>query len=121
MAARSSSGRGAWTPHGPRRGKHKLRMTPPPAIGALAYWIEQLIAESSGKDGRGVVPIVQDPVQNRLPDSQTAGPELFSAAPLDLGAEFLRWEDAPVAVLGGLGVNAVGQPHVEEAKRAPRA
>src|SRR5207249_2555097 len=73
-----------------KRGQDKLRMSPPPSIGALAYWIEQLIAESSGKDGRGVVPIVQDPVRNRLPDSQTAGPELFSADPLDLGPRYLH-------------------------------
>jgi len=104
-----------------KRGQDKLRMHPPPAIGALAYWIEQLIAESSGKDGRGVVPIVQDPVRNRLPDSQTAGPELFSADPLDLGAEFLRWEYATVALCEALGVNAFDQPDVEEAKRLARA
>jgi D-arabinose 5-phosphate isomerase GutQ len=104
-----------------KRGQDKLRMNPPPAIGALAYWIEQLIAESSGKDGRGVVPIVQDPVRSRLPDSQTAGPELFSADPLDLGAEFLRWEYATVALCEGLGVNAFDQPDVEEAKKLARA
>ena len=104
-----------------KRGQDKLRMSPPPSIGALAYWIEQLIAESSGKDGRGVVPIVQDPVRNRLPDSQTAGPELFSAHPLDLGAEFLRWEYATVAMCEGLGVNAFDQPDVEEAKKLARA
>ena len=104
-----------------KRGQDKLRMNPPPAIGALASWIEQLIAESSGKDGRGVVPIVQDPVRNRLPDSQTAGPELFSADPLDLGAEFLRWEHATVTLCEGLGVNAFDQPDVEEAKRLARA
>src|SRR5213594_2989812 len=104
-----------------KRGQDKLRMAPPPAIGALASWIEQLIAESSGKDGRGVVPIVQDPVPSRLPDSQTAGPELFSADPLDLGAEFLRWEYATVALCEGLGVNAFDQPDVEEAKKLARA
>jgi len=104
-----------------KRGQDKLRMNPPPAIGALAYWIEQLIAESSGKDGRGVVPIVQDPVRSRLPDSQTAGPELFSADPLDLGAELLRWEYATVALCEGLGVNAFDQPDVEEAKKLARA
>ncbi len=104
-----------------KRGQDKLRMDPPPAIGALASWIEQLTAESSGKDGRGVVPIVQDPVRSRLPDSQTAGPELFSADPLDLGAEFLRWEYATVALCEGLGVNAFDQPDVEEAKRLARA
>jgi transaldolase/glucose-6-phosphate isomerase len=104
-----------------KRGQDKLRLNPPPRIGALAYWIEQLIAESSGKDGRGVVPIVQDPTGRALPDLQTAGPEMFSADPLELGAEFLRWEYATVALCEGLGVNAFDQPDVEEAKRLARA
>jgi D-arabinose 5-phosphate isomerase GutQ len=104
-----------------KRGRDKLCVVPPETIGALAYWIEQLVAESSGKDGRGVVPIVQDPRAGALPDSQTAGPELFSADPLDLGAEFLRWEHATVALCEGLGVNAFDQPDVEEAKRLARA
>ena len=104
-----------------KHGQDKLCVNPPPSIGALAYWIEQLIAESSGKDGRGLVPIVQDPTRRALPDSQTAGPEMFSADPLDLGAEFLRWEYVTVALCEGLGVNAFDQPDVEEAKRLARA
>jgi len=104
-----------------KRGQNKLCVNPPPAIGALAYWIEQLIAESSGKDGRGVVPIVQDPTGSTLPDSQPVGPEMFSADPLDLGAEFLRWEYATVALCEGLGVDAFDQPDVEEAKKLARA
>ena len=102
-------------------GQDKLRVNPPGPIAGLAYWIEQLIAESSGKDGRGVVPIVQDPVGGRLADSQTAGPEQFSSDPLDLGAEFLRWEYATAALCERLGVNAFDQPDVEEAKRLARA
>jgi len=104
-----------------KRGQDKLCVNPPPAIGALAYWIEQLIAESSGKDGRGVIPIVHDPTRSTLPDSQTAGPEMFSADPLDLGAEFLRWEYATVALCEAIGVNAFDQPDVEEAKKLARA
>src|SRR3989449_1260626 len=79
-----------------RAGRDKLRLSPPPPIAALAYWIEQLIAESSGKDGRGVIPIVQDrpPVARALPDSQTAGPDMFSADPPDLGAVLQRWQHA---------------------------
>jgi len=104
-----------------KQGQDKLRLNPPPTIGALSYWIEQLIAESSGKDGRGVVPIVQDPTHRALPDSQTAGPEMFSADPLDLGAEFLRWEYVTVALCEAIGVNPFDQPDVEEAKRLARA
>ncbi len=104
-----------------KSGRDKLYLNPPPRIAALAYWIEQLVAESSGKDGRGVVPIVQNPAGGALPDAQTAGPEMFSADPLALGAEFLRWEYATAALCEGLGVNAFDQPDVEEAKRLARA
>ena len=102
-------------------GRDKLCVNPPHAISALAHWIEQLIAESSGKDGRGVVPIVQQPDCGTLPDAQTAGPEMFSADALDLGLEFLRWEYATQALCERLGVNAFDQPDVEEAKRLARA
>jgi hypothetical protein len=102
-------------------GRDKLCVSPPPRVAPLACWIEQLIAESSGKDGRGVIPMVQDPSGGALPDSQTAGPDVFSADPLDLGAEFLRWEYATAALCERLGVNAFDQPDVEEAKRLARA
>jgi hypothetical protein len=104
-----------------KAGRDKLCLAPPASVAALAYWIEQLVAESSGKDGRGVVPIVQDPTGRALPDLQTAGPKIFSADPLELGAEFLRWEYATVALCEGLGVNPFDQPDVEEAKRLARA
>ncbi len=104
-----------------RSGRDKLCVSPPPRLARLADWIEQLIAESSGKDGRGVIPIVHDPASGALADSQTAGPDAFSADPLDLGAEFLRWEYATVALCERLGVNAFDQPDVEEAKRLARA
>ena len=102
-------------------GRDKLQLRPPPRMAALADWLEQLIAESSGKDGRGVIPIVQDPTGGAPPDAQTAGPDVFSANPLDLGAEFLRWEYATVALCERLGVNAFDQPDVEEAKRLARS
>src|SRR5688572_741921 len=100
-----------------KAGRDKLSVSPPPSIAGLAFWIEQLIAESSGKDGRGVVPIVQDPVRASLPDLQHAGPSDFSADPLDLGIEFLRWEYATASLCEVLGVNAFDQPDVEEAKK----
>jgi hypothetical protein len=102
-----------------RAGRDKLVLRPPARVAALAHWIEQLVAESSGKDGRGVVPVVDDPVGVPLPDAQVAAD--FSADPLDLGAEFLRWEYATWALCERLGVNAFDQPDVEEAKRLGRA
>jgi len=102
-------------------GRDKLVLDPPARVAALAHWIEQLVAESSGKDGRGVIPVVEDPTRVALPDAQTVGEGEFSADPLDLGAEFLRWEYATEAVCEQLGVNAFDQPDVEEAKRLARA
>ena len=102
-------------------GRDKLRVSPPPSIGGLASWIEQLIAESSGKDGRGVVPIVQDPAGAALPDLQAVAAHVFSADPLDLGMEFLRWEYATASLCEIIGVNAFNQPDVEEAKKLARA
>jgi glucose-6-phosphate isomerase len=104
-----------------KSGRDKLGLAPPGSIAALAYWIEQLVAESSGKNGRGVVPIVQDPAGGTFPNIQTLGAAAFSADPLDLGVEFLRWEHATAALCEGLGVNAFDQPDVEEAKRLARA
>mgnify|MGYP003576824467 CR=1 FL=1 len=104
-----------------RAGRDKLGVSPPSSIAGLASWIEQLVAESSGKDGRGIIPIVQDPVRASLPDTQTADPSDFSGDPLDLGAEFLRWEYATASLCDVLGVNAFNQPDVEEAKKHARA
>ena len=104
-----------------KAGRDKLCVSPPPALGGLASWIEQLIAESSGKDGRGVVPIVQGPAGAALPDMQAVEAPVFSADPLDLGMEFLRWEYATASLCEIIGVNAFDQPDVEEAKKLARA
>jgi len=98
--------------------RDKLALTLPPSVAGLAHWIEQLVAESSGKDGRGVVPVVDDPVGAVLPDMQVVTD--VSADPLDLGAEFLRWEFATWELCERLGVNAFDQPDVDDAKRLAR-
>ncbi len=100
-------------------GRDKLVLRPPPAVARLADWIEQLVAESSGKDGRGVVPVVDAPAAALRPDAQPVTD--FAADPLDLGREFFRWEFATWALCEGLGVNAFDQPDVEEAKALARA
>jgi len=100
-------------------GRDKLILRPPAPVARLADWIEQLVAESSGKQGRGVVPVVGAPARAARPDAQVVAE--FSADPLDLGAEFLRWEHATWALCKRLGVNAFDQPDVEEAKALARA
>jgi transaldolase / glucose-6-phosphate isomerase len=74
--------------------------------GDFGLWVEQLVAESTGKGGKGIVPVREggEPFEVNLPD------------PYELGQEFLRWEFA-VAVAGSLlGVNPFDQPNVQEAK-----
>lgn len=100
-------------------GRDKLVLQPPAPLARLADWIEQLVAESSGKDGRGIIPVVDDPVSAPRADSETVAE--FSHRPLDLGLEFLRWEYATWELCGRLGVNAFDQPDVEAAKALARA
>jgi glucose-6-phosphate isomerase len=77
--------------------------------GAFGLWMEQLIAESTGKQGKGILPAPEDPraelhEEVRLPD------------PYELGQEFFRWEFA-VAVAGSIiGINPFDQPDVQAAK-----
>lgn len=99
-------------------GRDKLALRPPAPVAALADWIEQLVAESSGKDGRGVVPIVGDP---ELTGADVEALSDFSADPLDLGREFLRWAYATWELCRRLGVNPFDQPDVDAAKALARA
>src|SRR2546428_3117976 len=96
-----------------------LVLRPPARVARLADWVEQLVAESSGKQGRGMVPVVDDPLPEGRPDSEIVSD--FSSDPLDLGAEFLRWEYVTWELCNRLGVDPFDQPDVEEAKRLARA
>src|SRR5207244_11468402 len=111
--------RGARLAAAARAGRDKLVLRPPAPVATLAQWIEQLVAESTGKDGRGVVPVVDDPDTAVRPDSEIVSDA--SADPLELGAEFLTWEYATWELCTRLGVNAFDQPDVEEAKALARA
>jgi len=91
-------------------GRDKVLINPTPY--GFGLWAEQLIAESTGKEGRGLVPVPGE--QGDGPDRQEAAVELDD--PYDLGAEFFRWELA-TAVAGALiGINPFDQPNVQEAK-----
>jgi glucose-6-phosphate isomerase len=80
--------------------------------GGFGLWAEQLIAESTGKHGKGLVPAPGESPDG--PDRQAAQPRI--AEPYALGAEFFRWEFA-VAVAGAyLGINPFDQPDVQAAK-----
>ncbi len=83
-----------------------------PNPGGFGLWVEQLVAESTGKDGLGLVPAPGESADG--PDRQAQ--EVRVASPYELGQEFFRWEFG-VAVAGSiLGINPFDQPDVQAAK-----
>jgi glucose-6-phosphate isomerase len=129
-------------------GRDKLTFLTSPRLAAFGDWAEQLIAESTGKAGLGIVPIVgESPTPaEEYPDDRCfillamAGdtdPELHALAdalaalghpveriemadPLDVGAEFVRWEIATAAAGIVLGIDPFDQPNVQESKDATK-
>jgi transaldolase / glucose-6-phosphate isomerase len=92
-------------------GRDKLQVSPIP--GGFGLWVEQLIAESTGKQERGLVPVpVERPVD--APDRQTE--ETRIEDPYELGQEFYRWEFATAVAGAIIGINPFDQPNVQEAK-----
>lgn len=101
-------------------GRDKVVLRLPAGVARLADWIEQLVAESTGKGGRGVIPVVDDPGgAAQYPDCQVVTD--VSPEPLDLGAACVSWEYATWELCDRLGVNAFDQPDVEQAKALARA
>ncbi len=131
-----------------RDGRDKLTLVSSPGIASLGDWIEQLVAESLGKHGKGVVPVVGETVGTprgsggdrlyvyvRLAGAASVEQDRAVAAlekagePVvridvgdvaDLGQEFFRWEIATAVAGAVLGVNPFDQPDVEAAKVASR-
>jgi glucose-6-phosphate isomerase len=132
-----------------RAGRDKLTFLPDPEISTFGAWAEQLIAESTGKRGVGIVPVDLEPIGDigaygqdrvfvriRLAGSggdaaadtlvgaaASAGHPVISlsiADPIDLGAEFIRWEVATAIAGAVLGIDPFDQPNVEEAKQRTR-
>jgi transaldolase/glucose-6-phosphate isomerase len=92
-------------------GRDKLCIADAP--GDFGLWAEQLVAESTGKHGKGLVPAPGESPDG-APDRQAVEPELPD--PYALGAEFFRWEFA-IAVAGAyLEINPFDQPDVQAAK-----
>ncbi|MDX1448550.1 MAG: glucose-6-phosphate isomerase [Acidimicrobiia bacterium] len=124
-----------------RRGRDKLTFVTSPGLASLPAWMEQLIAESLGKDGTGIVPVADEPARGpsayaddrvflayRLagepaPDldalNRAGQPVLGFELPQtsSLGYEMLRAEVATAAAGAVLGVHPFDQPNVEAAKR----
>ena len=124
-----------------RAGADKLTLVLPEPIEALGLWIEQLIAESTGKEGRGILPIAGEPLGEA---ESYGGDRVFVAHPggggepaleaiaragrplielpidgvEDLGRLFFVWEFATAVAGRVLGINPFDQPNVQEAKDA---
>lgn len=125
-------------------GRDQLTLVLPPALATLGTWLEQLIAESTGKEGTGVLPIEGEPLgppevyaDRRLfvaLGSAGKNPALQALAaaghpvvrlPIEgafaLGGEFFRWEFATAIAGHVLGVHPFDQPNVQSAKDATAA
>ena len=116
-----------------RSGRDKLTLLVPPAFSSFGLWVEQLVAESTGKNNTGIVPIAGEAagptsvygddrlfVDVRGGSATPLGPTVAIdwTDPLALGAEFMRWEIA-TAIAGALiEINPFDQPNVQQAKDA---
>jgi glucose-6-phosphate isomerase len=131
-----------------KTGRDKLTFLADDEIASFGAWAEQLIAESTGKHGVGIVPVDGEPPgapgvyredrafirlalagadpggRDALADSLEAAGHpvirLTLADPIDLGAEFVRWEVATAIAGAVLGIDPFDQPNVEEAKDLTR-
>ena len=131
-----------------KRGRDKVTIVASPSVADFGAWAEQLLAESTGKHGNGLIPIADEPlgapdaygtdrvfVYVRHPASadraqddaivalEQAGQPVVRieiAAPGLLGQEFFRWEMATAVAGAVLGINPFDQPDVESSKVATR-
>ncbi len=94
-------------------GRDKVTIVVPEAFRSFGLWIEQLIAESTGKQGRGCVPVPTTEAESG-PDRHVVTVSPGSAA--ELAAQFLRWELATAAAGHVLDVDPFDEPNVAESK-----
>jgi transaldolase/glucose-6-phosphate isomerase len=127
-----------------RLGRDKITFVISPRIETFADWAEQLIAESTGKEGKGLVPVAgealgepaaygndrlfahiklasqtEDGIERKLQALEAAGHPVIRIElqdVLELGREFFRWEVATATAGALLGINPFDQPNVQESK-----
>ena len=131
-----------------REGRDKLTLLTGPGLEGYGLWVEQLLAESTGKDGEGIIPVDGEPllepaaygsdrlfVYPRMQDQDNreldeAASDLAKAGhpvlrlhlndAYDLGAEFFRWELAAAVAGRILNIQPFDQPNVQQAKDATK-
>ncbi|WP_375416356.1 bifunctional transaldolase/phosoglucose isomerase [uncultured Hymenobacter sp.] len=129
-----------------QQGRDKLTLVVPDKLADLGLWLEQLIAESTGKEGKGILPVAGEPLgeadvygadrvfvyvgfegqvdaenEAKLNALVEAGHPVISIKmkdALDLGAEFFRWEVATAVASAVFQINPFDQPNVQAAKTA---
>lgn len=125
---------------GAHAGMNKLTIVTEEPFRSFGSWLEQLIAESSGKQGKGIVPIDIEPFiegdlyskdrifayikndglfEQKMIDIRNAGHPVITfemKTPYDLGSEFFRWELAISVACAIFGINAFNQPDVQDSK-----
>jgi glucose-6-phosphate isomerase len=129
-----------------KNGRNKLTVALSPRVASLGPWIEQLIAESTGKHGTGALPVVDEPLSatdeygndrafvaiatevdepdaRRLRVIDAAGHPILRLTTriADLGSEFFRWEFATAVAGAVLRINPFDEPNVAEAKEKTKA
>ena len=131
-----------------RSGRDKVTLIASPGISDLGAWLEQLLAESTGKQGKGIIPVDREDLGpatlygndrvfaylrlDSAPDAQqdakvaaleAAGHPVVRISLADtyeLGAEFFRWEMATAVAGSIIGIDAFNQPDVEASKVVTR-
>jgi transaldolase/glucose-6-phosphate isomerase len=127
-----------------RQGRDKVTFLMPPDLVPLGLWLEQLLAESTGKEGTGLLPVAGEPVgdpavygddrvfiyfslkeeverelEDRVEALKKAGQPVVTmqlADRHDIAQEFYRWEIATATAGAILGINPFDQPNVQESK-----
>jgi glucose-6-phosphate isomerase/transaldolase/glucose-6-phosphate isomerase len=94
-------------------GRDKLTVVVPPAFRSFGLWVEQLIAESTGKHGRGCIPVPTSEVEHG-DDRHTVLLDLED--PVELGRELYRWQLATAAAGHALAIDPFDEPNVSESK-----
>ena len=125
-------------------GRDKLTLVPSPRLKSFGSWLEQLVAESTGKQGQGIVPVDLEPLGDpsaygddrlfvhlhlegdamsaehaKLDALKAAGHPIVTitiAKPEQIGQEFVRWEIATAIAGAVIGIHPFDQPDVEDAK-----
>ncbi len=119
-------------------GRDKMMLLIAEPLSSIGGWIEQLVAESTGKQGVGILPVCMT-YPEEMPEHYPEAADSFNVAllqhspdtvpeesalhltldsPLDLGAEFFRWEFATAIAAVGMEVNPFDEPNVSEAKQS---